>query len=103
KIYANTGSERTLLIPEDKVSFSTGFSYQEFLAGFSLVYVGKRYDYGYVELAPYYLVNTKIQWRLSENNRLSLTINNLWNTNYVERSGYATQGRIVSVGYSRGF
>ncbi len=103
KTYAHTEGEKTLLIPEDKVSFSTGFSYQNFLAGLSLIYVGQRYDYGDVELASYYLVNTKMQWLFSENNRLSLTINNLWNTNYVERSGYATQGRIVSVGYSRGF
>jgi vitamin B12 transporter len=69
-----------------------------------MIHVRKRYDYGTTKpLAAYTVVNVAVAYDLTENIRLTGRVENLFDENYEEVSGYGTPGIAGYLGASLSF
>ncbi|WP_100614829.1 TonB-dependent receptor plug domain-containing protein [Confluentibacter citreus] len=99
-----------LRLPKHKVNANVGYNFSESTyAALTYQFVGDRTDtdfstYQNVELKSFSLIDLYFSQKLIENKlKLFVTVNNLFNEDYLEIIGYTTKGRNVSLGMNLNF
>ena len=96
--------EELLRRPKHSASINANYKYTDNLsANIGARYVGKRLDYGYpdnVELDDYTVVNIAAAYQINEHFTVSGRIENAFDKDYEEVSGYNTAERTAYVGVS---
>ena len=96
--------EELLRRPRNKYNLNLNYRFlQRGDVNLNAIYVGKRTDFGNVPLAAYTVVNMAASYNVTENLRLTGRIENLFNADYEEVSGYGTPGIAGYLGMSLNF
>jgi vitamin B12 transporter len=102
--YTNADSGLALRVPQNKVNLNLGYLFMpKTYASIAYQYVSERGDVDFatfnaVDLEAFSLVNLYLKHDLSGKMNFFVSLDNLFNTNYVEVTDFTTRGRNIRVG-----
>jgi len=93
---SDNNGDPILRVPRNEGNLFVDYTFNpDIHIGANLLYVGKRTDYGNVELGSYTLVNLSYNQQVTKNFTFSLQAHNIFDRDYETVAGYSTEGRSV--------